>query len=155
MNNKILIWVVVVALVFFGVTIALKNNQAEQINFENDRENAIEKEVQRPEKTITSKYQYRDGKHIFVGNVVLPSPCHSYNAEVKDTDGSKEIVITISNPVDEACAAVITERNFKVEFEGPEDQEIFASLNGEVVNLNIFTIPEDEDINDIEIFFKG
>ena len=45
--------------------------------------------------------------------------------------------------------------SYKTSFEGPEDLQFLATLNGEPVNLNQFEIPADQDIDAVEIFIKG
>lgn len=151
MDNKILIGVLVVAAVVLGGTALYKSNQSVEVDL--TRDEALNTEVQKAKKTITTKYQYKDGQHIFVGNLKLPTPCHTYNAEVVQKDGAAEIRVTTEEGG--VCVQQITERLFKVSFEGEQGDNIFATLNGETVNLNIFEIPEDEDIDDIEIFIKG
>jgi hypothetical protein len=153
MDKKIWITFIVFVVAVLSGTAYYKSNQ-EVSNATYTREDAIKDEVQRPKETINTKYQYKDGQHIFVGTLLLPTPCHSYNAEVDKRDNETEIKVTTASSED-MCIQQITERMFKVSFEGPEDELIIASLNGEVVNLNIFEVPEDEDIDDIEVFIKG
>jgi hypothetical protein len=153
MDKRIWISVVVLLIIFFGGTALYKNAQ-NQDELQYTREEAIEDEVSRPKQTLNAKYQYKDGMHIFIGDITLPTPCHSYNAQVDQRDIETEIVVTTTES-DEVCAQVTTQKQFKVQFEGQKDDLIIASLNGEVVNLNIFEIPDDQDINEIEIDIKG
>ena len=58
-------------------------------------------------------------------------------------------------PTQEICAQVITERLIKVQWSGQPNDTYIVKLNGEVVNLNIFTIPAKENIDDIQVYVKG
>jgi hypothetical protein len=148
------IWVssLVLGLIFILAGLAIYKNNKEvgaPLLPENTEEEFI-----KPTETINTKYQYKNGEHIFVGSLLLPTPCHSYNVEVKKNNNDTEIAITTKTEA-EMCAQVMSEKMFKVNFKGEASDSIFVSLNGEVVNLNIFELPADQDINDIEIFIKG
>lgn len=156
MKNKVILIVVILIAVLLSGFAIYKNNKSSENIVENNRQNAIEEEYQKAQETINTKYQYKDGKNIFVGNFNLENPCDSYNAEIQEVDGEKRLVITTQAYAgEEECTETNTERVFRVEIEGEQDDSILATLNDEVVNLNIFTVPEDEDIDDIDIFIKG
>jgi len=153
MDKKIWISFVIVAMSILGGTAIYKNNQEPPTNVYT-REDAIKDEITRPLETLNVKHQYRNGNHIFVGTLELPTPCHTYNTQVDTTESATEIKIKTA-PSDNMCAQVITEKIFKVSFDAEEDELAVFSINGELVNLNIFEIPNEEDINDIEVFIKG
>jgi len=161
MNKKN--WIILVLLIFallIGVIFhnMYKANKLDQQAV--DRQQAIEDVLQHSNITINTKHQYRDGVHTFLGTFETPTPCYSYNTKVLEKDGFKEIAISYQETHDETgeaviCAQVITERQFKVSFEGSETDDVVATLNGVLVNLNIFEVGEDENIEDVEIYIKG
>jgi len=153
MDKKIWFSVLVaIAVLFIGVYLFLdnKNNQ----EFSNDRQDAIEDAIQRPTVTINTKHQYKDGTHAFIGTIEVPTPCHSHNAEVVKRDDVTEIALSYKTD-SEICAQVIEERNFRVDFEGSAEENIVATLNGLLVNLNVFEVPDNQSIGDFEILIKG
>ena len=157
MNKKQIIWsviilVIIVLLVLITTTIRGENPGArEEINQESEN---------RAELTINAKHQYKDGEHAFVGVLELPSPCHSFNAgivDAKNEDSMPEIELSINDPAEgEVCIQVVTERTWKVTYPSDDPElEFSASLNGEAVNLNLFEVPADQDIDTVELFIKG
>ncbi len=153
MDNKTFIGAVIVAILFLVGAFAYNKNQ-QKIQVQSDRQDAIQQEVQKPTETLNVKYQFKDGKHVYVGSVLLPTPCHILKAEAGTKPGVNEIIITTTDS-QEVCAQVITERLFRVETNFKPEDVFIPTLNGEVVNFNIFEIPADQNINDIQIFIKG
>lgn len=158
MNKKISVAILILIVIIFGVAAFFANQKSKNTDFSTDRQDAINDIISRPQITLTAKHQYKNGQHNFVGTFEVPSPCYEDKTEViKKPDNSTEIAITFSekNNSELVCAQVITERQFKVSFAGNEDDEIFASINGEIVNFNLFEIDSDENIDDAEIYIKG
>jgi hypothetical protein len=152
MNNKIL-WglLLVAAIVLVG---AYTYNKDKVKKFEENREQAITEEVQKSSITINAKHQFKDGQHLFVGLVELPNPCYKISTNVERT--STETVININYAsTSEVCTEVIEEKEFRVSFAGKAEENIITKLNGEVVNLNIFEVAADKNIDDVKIFNKG
>jgi len=152
MNNKIL-WgaLLVIIITTIGTYIY---NQNKQDNLVEERNDAINQEVQRPEITLNAKHQFKNGKHIFVGQVELPTPCHIVIPSVQKNQN--ETIINIDTKSDaEVCAQVITNKEFRVTFDGTAEENIIAKLNGELVNLNLFEIDADQNIDEVDIFNKG
>lgn len=120
------------------------------------REEAIEESETRPEITINTKHQYKDGEHIFVGYVNVPTPCNDLSAEIVDGE-VPEIKLTVSLPKEEeVCAEVITTKEFTVKYKSDNrDLKFKSTLNDEKVLLNLFEIEEDEDIYSVDLFIKG
>jgi len=152
MNNKFL-WglLIVVAAVLVG---AYVYNKDKQESLDQSRDQAITDEIQRPSITINAKHQFKDGQHIFVGLVELPTPCHKISTTVERIEN--ETIINVNyNSEAEVCSEVITEKEFRISFEGNVDDSIIAKLNGELVNLNIFEIDSTKNIDEVKIFNKG
>jgi hypothetical protein len=159
-KKNLIIIVLIIIVLLIGVIFHNKYRANKAVTLDENRQQAIEDIIQKSDITINTKYQYRDGVHTFLGTFETPSPCYSYNVVEKEKDGIKEIAITYQQPHDESgeavfCPQVITERQFKILIEGDIDDQIIATLNGEVVNLNIFEVGEDENIEDVEIYIKG
>lgn len=151
-------WTITVVIILAAMTsVAIYSNyKANNIdNGNTEREDAIEETYLRPEVTINAKHQYKDGVHTYIGTFETPTPCHTYNAEVNLGENGYVIDITHEPSEDELCAQVLTERMFRVSFEADEETDAIATINGELVNLNVFEVPADQNIDDFEIFTKG
>jgi hypothetical protein len=154
MNKNIYLGSAVILLLVIFSGVAIYRNNTGNIN---DRQYKVEEPVNsitRPTETLNARYQYKTGQHIFIGDLVLPNPCYTFNTEIIKRENETEIAITTQS-TGEMCIQVISEQMFKVSFEGNPDDLIIASINGELVNLNIFEIPANEDIDEIEVFIKG
>lgn len=123
---------------------------------------ALEGEQNAPDRAqiITAKHDYVDGLHAVAGEIPLPTPCEKLDAEaffVEGNNANVEIQFTTTNlsEGDESCAQVITPARFKVEFEGPEDAAISATLNGEGAVLNLVPLPEGKNLDEFSEFMKG
>jgi hypothetical protein len=57
-------------------------------------------------RSLVVKHQYKDGKHIFMGDVEVPTPCHSLTASISDTSNPdlKRINITIGAQDRNVCS---------------------------------------------------
>jgi len=158
MNKKISILVAFIIIVVLGAVMVYTIKKADNVNKElNQRQQAIEEARTRPTITINTKYQFKDGTHTFVGIVEVPTPCYTDNIEVIKTETETILAISYADgsSEDSVCANVIEERPFRVSFKGVRDENILATLNGELVNLNIFEVGLDKDIDDIDLFIKG
>lgn len=159
-KKKLIVLVLLIVVLLVGVFLHNRyraNKTTEQIN---DRQQAIEDVLQRSDITINTKHQYSDGVHVFLGTFETLTPCDSHSVKILERDGLKEIAISYQEAHDETgesliCDQVITERQFRVSFEGPEDASVIATLNGDLVNLNIFEVREGENIEDVNIYIKG
>jgi len=152
MNNKIL-WglLLVAAIVLVG---AYTYNKEKVKTLEQNREQAIAQEVQKSSITINAKHQFKDGQHLFVGLVELPNPCHMITTSVERVVDETIVNINYASS-SEVCTEVISEKEFRISFAGKSDENIIAKLNGEIVNLNIFEVAADKNIDDVKIFNKG
>jgi len=152
MNNKFL-WGALLVIALVSVSAYLYNKD-KQKTIDQARDEAITDQVQRPEITLNTKHQFKDGQHIFVGLVELPNPCYKVTTEaIKDQN---ETVLNINYAsTSEVCAEVVTSKEFRISFEGKADETIIAKLNGELVNLNIFEIPLDKNIDEVKVYNKG
>lgn len=152
-NNIILI--VVLIIVVIGISfVSINKNKVEDPSL---RDEIIEKEEQRPEITLDVKHQYKDGEHVFVGSLELPTPCHSINSEIVTNENGLELKVTTTAPAgDMMCVQVIADKTFKATYKSTNENEKFiGTLNGERVNLNIFEVGPDDNIDDLELFLKG
>lgn len=112
----------------------------------------------RPDVTVNAKHQYKDGTHIIAGEIDMPTPCHLLDWSVVGADDTPPAIYSIDFTLTseaEVCAQVITPSRFKVEFEGPADAEIQATLNGDEVVLNLIEAGPNEDLEEFELFIKG
>lgn len=107
--------------------------------------------------TLEIKEQYVDSIYTFVGNLEVPTPCHTIKSNVNMlSEGVYQIeVTTVAPSADTICAQVITEKSYKVSFEAGEDIDVTALINGIQYNLNRFIIPLDQNIETFNLEIKG
>lgn len=142
-------WVVLavlLAIIIVGILVIKAQNKETAENITQDEQEYFEK-------TIDIKHQYKNGKHIFAGTLEVPTPC--YQVDLSITPGNIAEINFTTKDSGEICAQVVADANFYAEFEGVEEQLFVGKLNGEPINLNIFEVDADLDINDINIFMKG
>lgn len=153
MNNKFL-WGTLLVIALVSVSAYLYNKDKQKI-LDKARDEAITDQVQRPEITLNTKHQFKDNQHIFVGSVELPNPCYKISTEVTKEQNETVLNISYASTSAEVCIEVVTSKEFRVSFEGKSDDVIIAKLNGELVNLNIFEIPLDKNIDEVKVYNKG
>ena len=145
---------IILILLILGVYTIVSNNK--KIDKEiTSREQAIEEEAKRPEKTINLKHQYKDGTHVFSGTIEVPTPCYELSAVILPGNPAELQIKTKELQTSNVCAEVITELPYKVSRKGPEELSFLATVDNEPVNLNQFEIPADQDFDSVEIFIKG
>lgn len=113
-----------------------------------------------PEMLVTPldvKEQYRDGKYTFAGSVQVPNPCYTLKSQAnKIEEDEYQIQITTTPPkAGTMCAEVITDKQFKLTFEAPQDILVTATINGIEYNVNRFVVPADQNIDDFDLSVKG
>ncbi|NCS98615.1 hypothetical protein GW764_00330 [Candidatus Parcubacteria bacterium] len=158
MNKKL--WGIIIFLIVltFAFVITYNNNKVEKIDVQLERDQAKEDLVESPKTTINVKHQYNDGVHAYVGYFTTPTPCHLHEADIVYPSAEGEpylLEVTYEANPDEMCAQVITDREFEVSFEAEESIDVIASINDEVVNLNIFEVPANQSLEEFEILNKG
>lgn len=158
MNKKIWISVVALIILLFVGAALYSDKKAQDIDYFNERQKAIDEILNQPTTTINAKHQYKDGQHIYLGYLEVPNPCYTHSVEVKKTEEITEIAVSYEEDLSEnsgVCIQVISERTFKISFAGEDDENIIMTLNGEIVKLNQFEIAPEEKIEDADIFIKG
>ena len=149
----LIVLLVVVAMMFFGV-----KKQKEQVVKITERERVSEEQQVESRDSITVKHQFRNGMHTYVGSIDIPSPCHTaeistqYNSE----DNSVLVDMVVKPPVaDAVCAQVITPTPFEITFDAPENAEVFFMLNGDMLIVNQYEVPPAQNIDSVDLYFKG
>lgn len=105
---------------------------------------------------VQVKHQYKDGKHIYAGALDLPNACYSLDADINKNSTTTATLILMTNvSEEEMCAQVVTTRSFRVEVEGEATLDVTGTLNGRPVELNVFEVPAQEDIDSFEINVKA
>ncbi|MDA8611422.1 hypothetical protein N9L18_00980 [Candidatus Pacebacteria bacterium] len=158
MNKKqgIFILIIILILIVLGLYSFAKENSKKIEEAEmSPREEAIEDDKNRPEESIDLKHQYRDGEHIFAGKIGVPTPCHEVTAVVVPGDPAELQINTIAPSETEACAQVITEKEYKAYYKGEKEINFLATVDGKPVSLNQFEIPEGQNIDSVNILIKG
>lgn len=145
----------VAALAFFAY-LMLKESRTPSVAEEPPR---VEEEDQTGMETrLIAKHEFVDGKHIVAGEFTLPTPCHVLTVTphfIDDDERNVELQYSPFLVEGEICAQVLTQQTYKVEFEAPADAVISASINGEPAVLNLVDVPEGEDIESFDEYYKG
>ena len=107
--------------------------------------------------TLDVKRQYEDGVYTFAGQISVPTPCHTISSEVIAIENSVYVIeITTSAPnQDVVCAQVITQKDYKVSFEAPENTDVRAFVDGVEYRINNFDVPAGFDIDEFDLRIKG
>lgn len=151
-KNLIIIFIIVIVVLIISFVVI----RSEKVTNPSPREDAVNDSKELTE-TFNLKHQYKDGEHVYAGSIQLPSPCHSFNAEIVETDNDPEIRITINQPEqDQVCTQVITERDFKVVYPSENEEQNFRFfINDKEYKLNLFEVSPEEDIDSVNLFIKG
>lgn len=88
-------------------------------------------------------HQYKTGAHVYVGELELPTPCHSIEAEsvVLESYPEQVQVILSTKEGEGICAQVITPKKFKVAFQASKEASVNVSLNGGAVRFEVGEAP--------------
>ncbi len=109
--------------------------------------------------TMDVKMQRKDGVYTFVGEVELPTPCHTLDASISPGNSNVYgiMVQTVSPKEGVMCAQVMTKRTFKVSTPIVEGIEPTFKLfiDGTEFKMNAFEIPEDANIDTYQLQIKG
>lgn len=108
---------------------------------------------------VTVKHAYKDGSHIIVGSLMLPTPCEELSWDARVAESMPEqVAITFTTKTkegSEVCAQVATARSFKVTVKASEQARFSATQNGTPLRLNIIEAGEGEDLENFEVNIKG
>ncbi len=156
MNKKYFaLFILILVAIFLLINYTVLNKDFTNQNNEGvTREELIKEEENKPRQTVDVKYQYKDDMHVFVGEIDLPTPCHSLKNKITNNGDITEVFLSIVND-GEVCAQVISTESYVINIPAKRDQTIIFYLDNEIVNLDIFEIPEDQDIYEATIFKKG
>ena len=161
-NKNSWIWVVaviVVVLIIFAFYASYKANHPSYTN-ETTTGQTTQTNTNTMPLTIDVKHQYKNGTHTYVGLIDVPTPCYTLsNSVVKDPNDTKKFTIafvtTNTQTAGQACAQVVTSRNFKVTFTGPQNAIVSGTLDGKPVVFNVFEVNANQNIDTVDINIKG
>ena len=107
--------------------------------------------------TLEVKEQYKNSTYTFMGDVQVPTPCHSLENKVNKISNTEyQIELkTIAPQKDIVCAQVVTDKSFKVSFQAPADIKVTALLDGVPYQINRFIVPNDQNIDTFKLEIKG
>lgn len=109
---------------------------------------------------ITAQHQFKNGKHFIVGQLPVPSACHTLTAEpffIGQGSSTVEIRFTTVAPdASTTCAQVVTPKQFQVTFDGPPKPAMSALIDGRPAQFNFIEIPADQKLEGVsDEYFKG
>lgn len=98
---------------------------------------------------INALHQYKDNKHLIVGQISLPNPCIELTSEavVRESDPEQVTLLFSTTEHSDFCAQVITAMNFEIKFEASKNAKINALLNNAPVELILNNASEEEITN--------
>ncbi|MEO8637632.1 MAG: hypothetical protein ABI430_01890 [Candidatus Taylorbacteria bacterium] len=107
--------------------------------------------------TIDVKHQFKNGIHTFAGEISLPTPCDLVEAEAQKnaTEANKISLVFTSTNTTEVCKQIVSARRWKTSITMSKDATVSGTLNGSPLILNIFEVPEGENLDTFEIDIKG
>lgn len=146
---------ILVAIVVFGVTVYYSYFGSTEVEVvpEEEIEPGFVPDV------VEVRHQFKDGAHIFVGEVAMPTPCDLLEADsvVQIREPEHDLLTLQFSVINEAemCAQVITPARFKVTAGAGEDAEVVATWNGKAIRLNLIEVGPEEDIDSFEVYIKG
>lgn len=106
---------------------------------------------------IDAKHYFIDGKHTFVGEVQLPTPCDllEVDAQVMESDPEQiRLNFKVINNA-EICAQVVTAQRFMVAATASAEAAVSATFMGREVQLNLIPAAAGETPEEFELFIKG
>ena len=142
----IVVAIIVILLVITGIIFSLKSKGVDPADNQNAQEVVG---LNEGKIVVPAKHQYKDGTHRIIGTIELPSPCHSYSAEVEGGIVPNVAITILNPPEDRQCAWVIVQRDFDVSYAGPQEAIFTISINGEPASFNMFEIDPNDDIKTV------
>lgn len=120
-------------------------------------ENTPAQPVVTPKTVITAKHAYRNGEHIIAGELPLPTPCDILETSAVTGSDKKTVLFQFVSSVKsgEVCAQMITPARFKISAVSDKNAKLTATLNNQVVTLNLIEAGPTENLDDFELYIKG
>ncbi|HSE34677.1 MAG TPA: hypothetical protein VLB83_01010 [Candidatus Paceibacterota bacterium] len=112
----------------------------------------------KPKMVITAKHAYRNGEHIIVGSIPLPTSCHLLTQTTStSTDKKKAFIEFVSTAAKDAdkCAQTPPPARFKVTVKADKTAAFSATFNGEEAVLNLIEAGPNENLDNFELYIKG
>jgi hypothetical protein len=106
---------------------------------------------------IDAKHYFIDGKHTFVGEIQLPTPCDLLEAGAVVMESFPEQIRLNFKVINNAqtCAQVVTAQRFKVSAVASVDAAVSAMFMDREVQLNLIPAAAGETPEEFELFIKG
>lgn len=160
MSHKSIVLVVVLfALLIIGMFVfaQLKNNEINE-GVPPVFEKSKEKDIPYADITrIDAKHYFINGKHTFVGEINLPTPCDLLNTDILIMESYPEQVELQFSVINNTstCVQSISTQRFKIEANVSPEATFSAWFMGREVALNLIPAAEGEVPEDFELFLKG
>ena len=150
MKPKTLI-VILIILIVAGIVIFVSQRGSTELRNPDVSEGAVTKE------RVTARHQFKDGKHVLVGDLELPTLCHTITTSVALEESDPVTARVAINKVagEGMCAQVISSGQFKVEFEAPENARIEMTLDGKEAISNLIPVGPSENLDETSAGVKG
>lgn len=121
--------------------------------FDSYKETSKENEIFVKDDLIITKHQYKDGEHVFIFRVDLPSSCHILSSRVVKGEPT-QILLSSRQEETADCQKVKTTKTIANKIVASEDAEFIVKLDGEDIKIQQTEIAADVNVFSSEIFFK-
>ncbi|MEI6345963.1 MAG: hypothetical protein WCO79_01905 [bacterium] len=154
-NNKMTGWIIgIVVIVLLGLGIYWLSTPSTPRASDTAQNPVVQDEYVQ---MVNVKHQYKNGRHTYVGEIDLPTPCHSlvsaYNKDANSTTGYT--LVFTSTSTSGMCAQVITSKPFKLSFAAIKNIIVSGTLNGKKLRLNLFEVPDNQNLDSFNVNIKG
>jgi len=144
--------IIVIILILAIIYTALQSSSNKKANNIENSDTMIEE----PLEIIHVKHQYKNGVHIFAGDLIVENDCSNRLESNILEEGPTLIFKTINENPDEPCTEeAFKTYPYKLFHTSDENTNFKAEVNGKPVRLNIYEISPDEDIDVVDSFIKG
>ncbi|GEM_PF-5571854 len=135
MKRELVYGIIIAVIVVLGVIAIFEFSKRSDLK----KNETVTTEQVAPKPQLRVTHSYVEGVHTYRGAVEVPTPCFMVTTSSKsasDTADNAEFEIAVSqDQTQQACAQVITSKEFSVQFKALQDARVTARVNGQEVAL--------------------
>lgn len=151
-HAKLITWLIVatvIMMVVYGLYARYSTKPTEPAN---SNENISATETVAP---VIIRHQYKDGKHTFVGEIELGSPCYSLTPDTSNASKTSFLVNLKTKTTADACITVVTAYPFKVTVLGPKSATFTFVKDTQPFRYKIVEAGAADDLEKFDPYVKG
>lgn len=150
-NTKLITWLIVAIVVMmavYGLYARYSTKPTEPAR----EESVATAEVEAP---VIIRHQYKNGKHTFVGELELGSPCYSLTPDTSSTSKNSYVVNLKTKTTAEACITVVTAYPFKVSIPAAKSATFTFVKDTQPFRYKIVEAGSADDLEKFDPYVKG